>query len=170
MATRQKYRSSLPHLIPHKDAAIIGKFLEQQFPSGEYKAADIVELARPRRSVLHKYFQWNDSLAAEAHRKRQASDLIRCIVVEIDDVEVRKYMSVRVKKARVYKKTEDIYQDEDLTQQLLDSALRDLIFFKNKYAQLKELKTVFRAVETIERKVKCQNGRQRSRKVKKKKR
>lgn len=43
----------------------------------------VVEAARPRDSVLHDFFTWDNKAAAEAHRLNEARKLIRSIRVEV---------------------------------------------------------------------------------------
>lgn len=41
----------------------------------------VVDAARPKDSPLHPAFEWNDKIAAEAHRRNQAATMIRALVV-----------------------------------------------------------------------------------------
>lgn len=75
------------------DAKVIQSVLIERFPSGEFSAKEILEVARSNRSPIHKYFNWDDTDAAEKYRLIQAQKMIQCLVVEIDDVEVRKYVT-----------------------------------------------------------------------------
>lgn len=43
----------------------------------------IVAAARPKDSVLHSLFTWNNRAAADAHRLNEARQLIRAVTVEI---------------------------------------------------------------------------------------
>jgi hypothetical protein len=53
----------------------------------------IVEAAKPKSSVLHPEFEWDNSTAANTYRRQQAQQMIRCIVVSVEDAEepVRNY-------------------------------------------------------------------------------
>lgn len=44
---------------------------------------DVVEAARNRRSPLHAFFEWDDSVAADRYREQQATQLIRRVRVEM---------------------------------------------------------------------------------------
>lgn len=50
---------------------------------GELTAERVVESAKNKSSVLHKYFQWDDAKAAHKYRISQASLLLRHIEVKV---------------------------------------------------------------------------------------
>lgn len=50
---------------------------------GLLRPEDVVEAARPRDSVLHPLFTWNNAAAAEQHRLNEARALIRMVRVEM---------------------------------------------------------------------------------------
>lgn len=68
-----------------KDAATIGPVLA----SLQWDPQAVVAAARDEGSPLHKYFLWDDIRAAHAYRLDQARRLIRSVVVEVEDVQVR---------------------------------------------------------------------------------
>ena len=47
---------------------------------GDLRPDAVVENARRKASPIHDYFEWDDAVAAEAHREEQARHLIRSIV------------------------------------------------------------------------------------------
>lgn len=51
----------------------------------ELTASAVVEESRPRDAVLHSAFEWDDRLAAEAHRLNQARHLIKATVQVLED-------------------------------------------------------------------------------------
>jgi hypothetical protein len=60
-----------------KDAKIIGPALENLNAEGKGTAADIVDAARPDDAPLHRYFEWDDGVAAERYRETQARHMAR---------------------------------------------------------------------------------------------
>lgn len=50
---------------------------------GILRPKDVVEAARPKGSVLHSSFTWDNRAAAEAHRINEARTLIRSVRVDI---------------------------------------------------------------------------------------
>lgn len=51
--------------------------------AGTLTPVSVVDAARSPESPLHRYFEWNDSLAAIAHRLDQARVLIRSVRVSV---------------------------------------------------------------------------------------
>ena len=50
---------------------------------GRLTAGNVVEKARDEASPLHSHFEWDDSAAAEEHRKEQARRLIRSVKIRV---------------------------------------------------------------------------------------
>jgi hypothetical protein len=50
---------------------------------GSVSPTSIVESARNKNSVLHGFFEWDDSKAAESYRKSEASKLLRQVEVKV---------------------------------------------------------------------------------------
>jgi len=51
---------------------------------GRATEAAVVEAARPQISALHRFFEWDDTRAAAAHRESQARRLVTAVVVVYD--------------------------------------------------------------------------------------
>lgn len=68
---------------------------------GDALAPHVLEKARDVRSALHRYFEWDDTLAAEAHRLTQAEQLVRRVHVTliptgaVESVRVRAFIATR---------------------------------------------------------------------------
>lgn len=69
--------------ITDKDAEVIAPIIAQLFDAGRGTPDDIVQIARDDSSPLHRYFTWDDALAACAHRKQEARVLTNSIAVEV---------------------------------------------------------------------------------------
>lgn len=64
-------------------AQSVGDELDKiKLEDGYLHPVNIVEKARSEGSILHDFFEWDDSIAAENFRKKQAYDLIRIIMVD----------------------------------------------------------------------------------------
>lgn len=127
-------------LVSDMDANKVGKELESL--GDNITASGVVALARKKKSEMHDYFEWDDSIAGEKYREEQARKLIQLIEVtftkdEKDIKPVRAY--VNVKRCSGYSPIEDVVQDVDAYQMLLDRAYEDLRIIKNKYAELQEI-------------------------------
>jgi hypothetical protein len=58
---------------------------------------DVLEEAKDEESPLHKHFEWNDSVAAAAHRREQARALIqrcRITLVGSEPIQIRAFVSL----------------------------------------------------------------------------
>jgi len=57
--------------------------LRQLAAKGDLTPERVVEHACEATSPLHEFFEWDDALAAQAHRLQQARSLIRSVRVEV---------------------------------------------------------------------------------------
>lgn len=98
--------------------------------NGDLTPDIVLDAARPETSPLHKHFEWDDSVAAEAWRKNQARTLIQSyklhIVDERGERTVRYYTNVVIQDAHAYRRTEDIVRIDALREQRRLSIIRDL--------------------------------------------
>lgn len=131
------------------DAQQAGEELERiRNKYGELSPADIVQESISVNSVLHNCFEWQDDIAAQKYRERQAQDLIRNIVVEaVVDKEVNPPIRAFVSIQGDYKPIQEVVTVEDRRKELLQNALKELESFKTKYNQLYELSELFEAID-----------------------
>ena len=116
----------------------------------------VVAAARPKNSPLHEYFDWEDSEAARCWRLHQARNLIRvCIRIEElpndEKQEIQVFVSLPEDRNDEggYRVMTDVLNDDERREALLEMALKDLQTFRRKYAILKELASVFTAIEKL---------------------
>ena len=113
----------------------------------------VVDHARSPKSELHRYFDWDDSSAAEKYRLEQARGLIRVVVSMNVDVqkEVRVFVSLTTDRHEEggYRELSNVIDDDDLRRILLRDALQELRTLQNKYRTLTELASVFKAIDKI---------------------
>lgn len=108
-------------------------------------AAVVVDAARPVDSVLHPYFEWDDVRAAELYREKQASDLIRSVVVvhESTGMHVPVFVSVvetvGAETQRAYVSTARVLSDPVLTEQVLERAFDDMEAWRTRYGHFQQL-------------------------------
>ena len=119
----------------------------------------VVDAARPEGSVLHNLFEWNDEKAAEKYRLSQASTFIRCIVKTSED-ETAKYSTYRAfvninptgdrqNIAGTYVNIQTALSDPESRDVVLSNAKHEMQTFRRKYAELKELASVFSAIDQL---------------------
>ena len=109
----------------------------------------VVNESAAESAVLHKCFQWNDTIAAEKYRISQAQDLIRNLTVvvvnESINCSVRALVNVTNKFScgkRSYIPIAEAIVDEDAYADLLAQAKAEMESFVSKYSQLSELNSV----------------------------
>jgi len=128
---------------------------------GHVRPAAIVDAARSPRSLLHRYFEWDDDVAAERFRLRQAQLLVQAVILTVEhngrEIATRAWSSVRVKTpewtGRVYVETSKAMQMPDLRAQLIGAALRDMKIFRARYATLREVVDVLVAMDGVTKRI-----------------
>lgn len=110
----------------------------------------IVDAARDEGSELHKCFEWDDSIAAERWRLKQARDVVHHLVIREETVpedrpEIRFF--VKPKTDEGYKPTKFVVQHEDEYKALLAKAWAELHAFKVRYAMLEELREILDLID-----------------------
>lgn len=111
---------------------------------GRLTPEDVRDEARVEDAPLHPAFEWDDFVAAEAHRLDQARYLLRSIVVMVErdgvEHEVRAFVVVnRDEGEREFESIVTVMKDEDLRRQVLVRAYSEWQSFTRKYRELEEL-------------------------------
>lgn len=145
------------------DAAKVGQELEVLYEEhGKVTPPIIVEDARNEERETHKLIEWDEAAAAEKYRLEQAKYIMRNIIVvtkteEIPEeepkiIKLRVYENVKTDEGdRYYMPLQSAMEREDTRSWLLAQALKDLMAFRRKYGQLKELAGVMEEIEKTER-------------------
>lgn len=111
----------------------------------------ILERARDEGTELHKCFEWDDTVAAEKYRLRQAGDVVRHLVIKRQDYEPKDSPQLRffykTDGSAGYKPTTIIYRNPDEYQLLLSRARAELHDFKRKYSMLTELEEILALID-----------------------
>lgn len=128
------------------DAETAGKELDRIYRQhGELDPQDVVDESRPETAPLHGLFEWNDAVAAEEYRKKQAMGIIRSIEVVVEDsresepVVVRAFLNTQ----KAYQPLAVVMRNEEMREHVLRDALRDMGAFEKRYRELAELEPVF---------------------------
>lgn len=84
----------------------------------------VLDEAQDESSPLHRHFEWDDSVAAEAHRRYQARVLIqkcRITLVESEPVHIRAFVSLPADRESGggYRLTTEVMGDTELKAELL---------------------------------------------------
>lgn len=130
---------------------------------GVLRPEDVVEFARDERTALHGEFEWDDKEAAQEHRLWQARKVIRLVLTVVEspagNQTVPMYVSLVTDRSRPgggYRPLVDVMSSEDMREELLRQALRELKTVRKKYEQVRELRPIFRAIEKVEEKTQKQ--------------
>lgn len=136
------------------DAQVIGEYLAQlREEKGKLTAPLVVDAAKDEQSPLHQYFDWNDDAAAQHYREYQAYHLLRSITIKIEHTpqekrEVRAFVVVHVDavtKEQSYEPVLHVMTNEELRTQVLQRAWQELLAWRDRYHDYKELAAVFAA-------------------------
>lgn len=164
-------RSNLAIKHPPKPTTISDELIIiQSANDGLLDPVKVVDYARNPDTLLHKKFQWDDSIAAEKYRIWQARVIIRLeLIVVKEDVSgkvhiltdvseqngklVRAFISLEDDRqsddVRGYRSLTDVLSQENLRSQMLEQAKNDMNIFRRKYSLLSELAKVFEAMDEI---------------------
>lgn len=141
----------------NKTAVQLSESAVRELASGKLTARDVLERARDPDSALHRYFEWDDSEAAEKFRLIQAHGLIKRARVTIvqasgETAKVRAFVSLASDRVTGggYRSTERVLASEVLTAGMLATAKLELAAFRRKYGQLTQLAGVLDAIERME--------------------
>ena len=110
----------------------------------QVKSAKAGREARDPTNPLHKHFEWEDGVAAEAYRVQQARALIRIVLVA-DDTKpeappTRAFFAINdEKEGYSYRPVAQVVSSVEMRLSLLKSARRDLRAFRERYRSIKEL-------------------------------
>jgi hypothetical protein len=155
-----RYAAVLGTTIKDKDARIIGRRLEQLHKKHQGLSSKIVlEDARRERSPLHKYFDWDDTVAAEKWRLNQARKLVQSVRVIIESGgeeprEMRAFVHVTGEERRsLYLPAIEALDDADYRRQLLDLLKKELSDVRRRYGQVLDVAELFDAIDAQLRRV-----------------
>jgi len=137
--------------VADKEAVLAELESIRQRHGGILKAEDVVDFARNDKTALHAKFDWDDGEAAEKWRLMQARQVIR-VHVKIyprEKQQVRAYVSMVAdrKKGGGYRSTEEVLRIQELREQLLYQAHREMKAFVSRYEHLDELAGVIASME-----------------------
>lgn len=151
--------------LSREQAKVYGPIIDalEKRLDGGLTSEDVLEEAREGASLLHDFFEWNDSIAAEEYRKRQAGYLIRGIKVTIINKSAREELGIEIpgsirafhslkvpeSEEPVYVSVDRIAQDVELRRQLMEKAWKELISWKERYKKYQEFDRLCRAIDIL---------------------
>lgn len=143
-----KWKEGTRHKVSAQIAGEVCAALEER---GELSAQNLVEVSRPEDAPLHSEFEWDNDVAAEMWRTKQAQTLIAHIALKTETpTPVRAFFNIEVKSPN-YEALNTIVKHEDKYAALLQTALRELEAFQRKYSMLSDLEEVMQAIEKVKK-------------------
>lgn len=134
------------------DPQVAGEVCEELEKSVGLTSKTLLDASRPEDAPLHYEFEWNDEVAAEKYRERQAKTLITNLAVSTEDISPTKaFVTLRTKigESSNFEPVVDVLKSDDKRKRLLEIAKHELQSFKNKYKTLKELAGVIREIDKL---------------------
>lgn len=137
---------------------------------GKLYPALIVEKAKEKKSPVHDYFEWDDTVAGPLYRITQARELVRSIIVEYKSNghtgEARAFMNVHNEKiyddndderepSRNYVFIEKVAGNKVFLDQIVNAAHAEMVNWSRKYKQYQRWKefenftTIFEAIDKL---------------------
>lgn len=135
------------------DAEVAGKVCKELEETVGLTSKTLLDASRPEDAPLHKEFEWRDDVAAEKYREQQARTIINnlVIVAEEQNVTTRAFvvLTESKKETNKYHDVVEVMQDGEKRSALFKIALRELLSFKQKYAELEEFQKVIEAINEL---------------------
>lgn len=128
----------------------------------------VVAAAKSSHSPLHRHFEWDNTIAADAYRLGQARDLVQSIHVEDTKAEVpvaRAFLSIiDPEQGRSYRTLSDVISSADLQMKVLEEAQRDLLAFERRYRALEDICDLVRSIrEKLAKRIKTRDSKHENR-------
>lgn len=132
-------------------AQVAGEECKRLESQGRLTPQDLVNESRAEDAPLHNCFEWNDGIAAEKWRYTQAAYIIRSVEVTVEKTSepTRAFVATISDGTRTYKDVGVVLRNADSREELLRNAMRDLLAFRRKYQNLRELVDVIDAIDGV---------------------
>lgn len=149
--------------VPNKgiDAEKAHKALETiRAKNGGLTDDGILTAAAPKNHTLHKWFEWDDSTAANEHRRNQARLLIRSLevtYVETPEIKTRVYEVEHKSRPgaedrTVYTTIDEVLANPESRDRLIAEAIKAAMQFRRRFKMLHELDSLINEIDkTIEK-------------------
>jgi len=127
-------------------------------------ARNIVNVAKNKKNPLHRFFEWDNKIAGNFYRLQRAREIINDIKITVDEKEMFAFENVTFNvddsdvKHKEYVSFEEVISNKQLRIQIIQSALKHLIYWKNKYEEYKELSPIIKSIEKVQKQLEKKNG------------
>jgi len=117
-------------------------------------ADNLLKKASKKSSSLYEFFDWDNSSAGDKWRLQQARLLINEIKIIVEDKEMYAFENVNVSieentkfNSREYKPIVEIMNNENYRKQLIQKALSEATYWKQRHSELSELNPIFAMID-----------------------
>ena len=121
-------------------------------------ADSLLKKASKKSSSLYEFFDWDNSSAGEKWRLQQARGIINEIKVIVEDKEMYAFENVNISvennsntkknlSSREYKPIVEIMNNNNYRKQLIQRALAEARYWKERHSELKELNSIFSFID-----------------------
>jgi len=129
-------------------------------------AENLLEVAKNQDNPLHNFFEWNNSKAGEKWRVQQARMVINEVKIIVGNKEMYAFENVKInviendiseepqfslQSSRVYKPKVEVMTNEEYRQQMILSALNNLLYWKERHQEYSELKPIFISIDKVKK-------------------
>lgn len=154
----KEYKAALGAMFNDEKAQVYGGAIDalQKRLARIVTPGDVLKEARKKRSALRGYFEWDDGVAGEKFRLHQARELVNHIEVAIvDDLGEEEttaaFIHVRLsdddsEKTKGYLPQEQVWQNQELAEQVVKRAMKEAIGFRDRYRQYEALAKINQAI------------------------
>lgn len=154
-------RASLVNVTKKTLPIVVRELKRIEKESGSISPKSVVNEARSRNSPLHKFFVWDDDLAAEKFREWQARILIGCVKVTFkddsgNDQTIRAFVSVSPEEVENsddliqeggYISLEKAGRNTGYQKQVVQYAYNQAVNWKKRFGGFKEFFEIAKAIE-----------------------
>lgn len=151
MTKKKKYTAH--SIITKSDAQIVGSYIEEKDLDGSITPEFLVQIAQPKTSPIHHLFEWDDKKAGEKYRLHQARMILASIEVIEDGTQVKAFYNISTSDDRKYYSLEAARADENLWENVIESALKEVEYWREKYKTYKELSLISKAIDKTIQKI-----------------
>lgn len=119
---------------------------------------NLLDQAKNKSSPLYNLFEWDNNRAGNLWRLQQARVLINEVKVVVNDKTMYAFenVSVTVKDSdasqREYMPIDKIYENPTLREQIVNRALGEVSYWREKYATYNELGNIFNEIDKTKKK------------------
>jgi hypothetical protein len=128
--------------LTNDDAQVLGERLMELSQDGVLSPEQVVEDARRPESPTHRYFEWNDQVAAHKYRLHQADGYITSIRFVPASGAEPKPIAIKMSKGDRYATVATAMQPSDVLLQLIDRIQADLERLRERYSTYPTLRPV----------------------------